>query len=244
MGGFNKPLRGQKGSLWEGGLRSQTFVHWSGFPLALKGSVWGGMAHAADWGVTLVAALGHQPIRQPEEREFDGMNLWPALASGGASPRTQMLLSMRNADDCGFGNDPQCGHPGFLAYRKGRYKLIFGKPALSGELDFNGWAVPPNVGASRPAPKAIAPHSSSSIYKWGGVFLYDIEADPLEEHDISAGHAGIVDDLVKALHLHNSSQIDQSTYPNRRDGKPDSEPCGGGLSCATSWLGVKESCSG
>ena len=45
------------------------------------------MAHAADWGVTLVAALGHQPMRQPDEPDFDGVNLWPALANGRASPR-------------------------------------------------------------------------------------------------------------------------------------------------------------
>ena len=242
VGGFNVPLRGQKGSLWEGGVRSQTFVHWSGLPAAVKGSIWGGMAHAADWGVTLTAALGHQALKQAGEPEFDGFNLWPALVNSRASPRTEMLLSMRSAGDC-RGPDPLCRHPGHLAYRKGRYKLIYGKPGLSGELSFNGWGVPPNEGASRPAPTTIAPQSHESIYKWGGILLFDIEQDPLEEHDISTGHLGIVDELVKALHAHNSSHIDQSTFSNRRT-LPDKEPCGNGLTCATPWLGVKGSCQG
>ena len=57
-GGFNVPLRGQKATVWEGGVRSQTFLHWPGFDQQLVGTVYGGMAHATDWGVTLVSALG------------------------------------------------------------------------------------------------------------------------------------------------------------------------------------------
>ena len=244
-GGYNVPLRGQKGSLWEGGVRSQTFVHWSGFSAAQKGSVWGGMAHAADWGVTLVAALGHQATTLPREPAFDGFNLWPALVNGRASPRTEMLLSMRDADDCSHGNDPLCRFPGFLAYRKGPYKLIYGKPALSGALDFNGWGVPPNVGASRPAPDIIGRNYAplSSIYKWGGVLLFNIELDPLEEHDIRAGHESIVNEMVKALNIHNASHIDQSSF--HASDVDDYEPCGVselGLTCATPWRGVKGSC--
>lgn len=102
---------------------------------------------------------------------------------------------------------------------------------MSGELSFNGWGVPPNEGASRPATTTTAPQSHESIYKWGGILLFDIEQDPLEEHDISTGHLGIVDELVKALHAHNSSHIDQSTFSNRQT-LPDKEPCGNGLTCA------------
>lgn len=244
--GFNVPLRGQKGSVWEGGVRSQTFVHWSGFSAALKGSVWGGMAHAADWGVTLTASLGHQALTEAGEPAFDGFNLWPALVSGGASPRTEMLLSLRDANVC-RGKDPLCRHPGFLAYRKGRYKLIYGMPGMSGDADFNGWGVPPNVGESRPAIDIIAPRSGdsidNSIYRWGGTLLFDIERDPLEEHDISAENESIVHELVKALSIHNSSRIDQSSL--HASSVADFEPCGpsqDGLACATPWHGVNGSC--
>ena len=137
-GGFNIPLRGQKATVWEGGVRSQTFVHWSGFPASVKGTVYGGLAHVVDWGVTLTAALGYvarndtgtgaggEPIPA-----LDGLNLWPALLHGGASPRTEMLLSMRDDTECAAPY-PECPYRGQLAYRKGAFKLIYGHTALRG----------------------------------------------------------------------------------------------------------------
>ena len=49
-------------TIWEGGVRSQTFVHWSGFGDRVRGSTYKGLTHAADWGVTLVAALVQIPL--------------------------------------------------------------------------------------------------------------------------------------------------------------------------------------
>ena len=96
------------------------------------------MAHAADWGVTLVAALGFEATPNPGEASFDGMNLWPALTSGGASPRTEMLLSAHDVGVCAE-QYPSCRYPGQLAYRKGAYKLIYGHPALRGAHGGEGW---------------------------------------------------------------------------------------------------------
>lgn len=95
--------------------------------------MYAGMAHVTDWGMTLVSALGHpQPTPNANETAFDGMDLWPALTSGSPSPRTEMLLSMRDVGQCA--NDyPGCKYPGQLAYRKGKYKLLYGHTALRGE---------------------------------------------------------------------------------------------------------------
>jgi arylsulfatase A-like enzyme len=97
-GGFNYPLRGHKATVWEGGVRAQTFLHWTGFSAAVKGTVYGGLAHVTDWGVTLLSALGHRPVVEQGMPALDGLDLWDALTSGAASPRTEMLLSMRDAD--------------------------------------------------------------------------------------------------------------------------------------------------
>ena len=166
-GGFNVPLRGQKATVWEGGVRSQTFLSWAGFNAARVGTVYSGLAHATDWGVTILAALGHTWAVNAGERAADGLNLWPALTSGGASPRTEMLLQMRDSSECPI-NLPSCVYRGQLAYRRGKYKLIYGHPALRGkqgdgcawtnssktgapELNcWNGWGVPLERGASRP----------------------------------------------------------------------------------------------
>ena len=64
-GGFNVPLRGHKATAWEGDERSQTFLHWSGFASNVKGSVFGGLAHVSDWGVTLTARWATWPRRSP-----------------------------------------------------------------------------------------------------------------------------------------------------------------------------------
>ena len=310
-GGFNVPLRGGKGSVWEGGVRSQTFLHWSGLTAAVKGSVYGGMAHIVDWGVTLMAALGHAPWTPPGEPDFDGLNLWPALTSGGASPRTEMLLSMRAADGCRPAEESPCRYPGFLAYRSGRWKLIFGKPGLSGSMDcgwtldgvscFNGWAVPRDEGVSRaptvipapltplslpplpplslppfdpprppcpppppsrppwppwppsppspPAPPSLPPSPPSppplppSVYQWGGAILFDIESDPLEEHELSAEHPDIVLALTRKLAEFSAAHIDQSTFPLPEAMRASTwEPCDELPFCAAPWRGHAGSC--
>ena len=253
-GGFNAPLRGHKATVWEGGVRSQTFVHWTGFTAAVKGRVYSGLAHVSDWGVTLLAALGHAAVVTPGEPELDGIDLWTALTSGGESPRTEMLLSMRDATLCGGKPPPSaCTHRGELAYRKGRWKLIYGHTALRGGGGdvcewqgnnaskmsincWNGWSQPHDRGPVRPPPK-MAPRpgqpANTSLYSWGGVFLFDIESDGMEEHDLSASEPAVVQELLQALLEFNASHISQDVLNTPGVG---SEPCGDGLSCAVPWL--------
>lgn len=157
--------------MWEGGVRSQTFLHWSGFSAQTKGTVYSGLAHVVDWGVTLTAALGYVAQNDTGATTagaainsngdaipippLDGLNLWPALLSGGASPRTEMLLSMRDASECAAPY-PECPNPGQLAYRKGAYKLIYGHTALRGaQGDQCAWSAAADV-ASASSPRAIA----------------------------------------------------------------------------------------
>jgi arylsulfatase B len=254
-GGFNVPLRGSKATMWEGGVRSQTFLHWSGFDAARRGSEYGGMAHATDWGVTLQAALGlPPPTPRAGEPALDGINLWPALVGGGPSPRTEMLLSLRDAGECAAPFQDSCRYPGQLAYRRGPYKLIYGHTALRGHTDdctwstnpktgagslncWNGWGVPKDRGEPRPPP-AMAPRpgqpANSSLYAWGATLLFDIEADPLEEHDLSADKPDVVTALTAALQAFVDQHISQDVYPDK--GATTTEPCGDGLSCDVPWL--------
>merc|ERR1711879_616555 len=49
VGGSNHPLRGGKGSNWEGGTRVPTFVSGGAVPAAMHGQVLHGLVHVSDW---------------------------------------------------------------------------------------------------------------------------------------------------------------------------------------------------
>ena len=73
-GGSNAPLRGQKGTLFEGGIRVPAFVH--GDALAAKaGTISEELVHITDWFPTLIAMAGGKNT----ERGIDGHNVWNTI---------------------------------------------------------------------------------------------------------------------------------------------------------------------
>lgn len=110
--GSNWPLRGVKGTLWEGGIRVPALV-WS--PLLQPGShvVLPRLAHLVDWLPTLYSAAGGNVS---DLGTIDGINLWPALSTAKSSsttcwPRSELLINI----------DLASGRSG---YRDGSHKLV------------------------------------------------------------------------------------------------------------------------
>ena len=82
----------------------------------------------------------------------------------------------------------------------------------------NGWTPPPESGlAPRPPPDGpgVACHGVSpcsfpnSTLILGGTLLFDIEADPLEEHDVATANPAVVQQLLARLQEFNASNIPQ-----------------------------------
>ncbi len=109
--GINTPLRGFKGSLWEGGTRAAAFVRWPGQVPAGKRIVH--PMHVIDWYPTIIGlAKGSLEQKLP----IDGRDVWPMLTKGEVSPH-DAILSVQS--------------PTRAALRMGDWKLL----SLNGPAD-------------------------------------------------------------------------------------------------------------
>jgi arylsulfatase A-like enzyme len=86
--GTTGPLRGAKGTTYEGGLRVPAILRWPGHIPA--GQVSAQMATTMDLHATILELAG----ASPPERPLDGQDVWGLLAGAGASPREHFYYFM------------------------------------------------------------------------------------------------------------------------------------------------------
>ncbi|XP_007109935.2 arylsulfatase I [Physeter macrocephalus] len=196
-GGSNWPLRGRKGTYWEGGVRGLGFVH---SPL-LKRKRWTSRAlvHITDWYPTLVGLAGGTTSAADG---LDGYDVWPAISEGRASPRTEILHNI----------DPLYNHArhgslegGFgiwntavqAAIRVGEWKLLTGDPG------YGDW-IPPQTLAAFPGSWWNLERMASARQ---AVWLFNISADPYEREDLAGQRPDVVRALLARLVDYNRTAI-------------------------------------
>lgn len=112
---YNAGMRGQKGTVYEGGTRVPCFAHWPGTLQA--GRACAPIASFIDWMPTLIEACGLSHQGFPA---FDGQNLWPVLRGADAKgPDRTLFLQWHR------GNEPEPFRNS--AVLEARYKLVDGK---------------------------------------------------------------------------------------------------------------------
>ncbi|KAG9480254.1 hypothetical protein GDO78_011976 [Eleutherodactylus coqui] len=210
-GGNNWPLRGSKGTYWEGGIRAVGFVH-SPF-IKVKGHICKELIHITDWFPTLVTLAGGEI---EEDMKLDGYDIWETISEGKRSPRIDILHNIdpmytkaRNGSwTAGFGIWNTAIQS---AIRVNQWKLLTGNPG------YGDW-VPPqsfnNIGFSRWHNERVSFINGKSLW------LFNISSDPYERIDLSEKHPDVVKQLLRRL-----AQFNKSAVPVRYPPKdPRSNP--------------------
>lgn len=210
-GGSNWPLRGSKGTYWEGGIRAVGFVH---SPLLKnKGTVCKELVHITDWYPTLISLAEGQI---DEDIQLDGYDVWETISEGLRSPRVDILHNIDPIYTKAKNGSWAAGYGIWntaiqSAIRVQHWKLLTGNPGYS------DW-VPPqsfsNLGPNRWHNERITLSTGKSVW------LFNITADPYERVDLSNRYPGVVKQLLRRL-----SQFNKTAVPVRYPPKdPRSNP--------------------
>jgi len=124
--GLNKPLRGWKTEVYEGGIRVPAFVHW---PKMLKPRKVTTPVHVVDWMPTICTLLD---MPKAEGAKWDGLDIWPAL-NGEENP----ALAQRELYCQGV-------HRQSAALRQGPWKLVVHRRKGADKIELFDLSVDPN----------------------------------------------------------------------------------------------------
>ncbi|KAL4103622.1 hypothetical protein QTP88_018981 [Uroleucon formosanum] len=237
--GSNFPYRGIKNTLWEGGVKSASFIWAPSFQENPRVSKQ--LMHITDWLPTLYSAAGGNPGFLP--KSLDGLDQWTSLTLNLPSQRNFVLLNI----------DEKQRYAGIL---KDHWKLIVGSTA-NGTLDGFFGATRPRTPYNAtavlysPAGRALAKLSDSLPFATGGygpmsdvrellamryestvrcnpsaagprtqspcptgeACLFDLLADPCETNNVAKKYVGVSGQLYEALKYYRRLLVPQTNRP-------------------------------
>ena len=188
-----------KGKTWEGGLRVPMIARWPGkIPGGIVNS---SVAGTIDVFPTILSAAG---LGVPSDRVIDGKDIWPLLASAHAKSPHDALIGMQGTN--------------VMTVRSGKWRLHVRSPGGV-----------PNRGEDWVDPRGpdgvtiLAPYEQARPSAYPGVIggdgpknmmLFDIEADPAEQRDVSKKHPEVVERL-KSIYEKIVTQVPEFKRPRR-----------------------------
>ncbi|XP_071489134.1 arylsulfatase B-like [Diadema antillarum] len=205
-GGSNWPLRGWKGSLWDGGMHGVGFVSSPLLPDNVRGTVSRELIHVSDWFPTLVQGLAGHSLNGTK---LDGFNMWDTISSKGvSSPRVELVHNIDPMQDppemCNY-TSSKFNTSIRAAIRYKDWKLITGSPG-------NGSWIPPAESGLTP----VVPDTPKGKCVW----LFNIKNDPYEYFDVSDEQGDVVNFLLGRLQHYQDGAV-PVRFP---DGDPNANP--------------------
>lgn len=196
-GSSNWPLRGNKATVFEGGVRGVSFV-W-GKMLPKTNYDHSGLMHITDWYRTIVEGIAGLKLSDNETKDLDGHDMWQTIVQNTPSSRSEILLQL---DPPSYSN-PRQPFVGQAALRSGDWKLILGQPGCKSALGVNcptGWV---HLNGSIDPP----PDNPSQIW------LFNVTEDPYEKNNMAGTFQDIVALMKERIEAFNSSHVVQMDPP-------------------------------
>ena len=178
--GNNYPLKGLKGSDWQGGIRVNAFVSGGYLPDDMRGMKTDEYIHLADWYATFSNLAGVDPTDEAAALaglpEIDSLDMWPLISGQvSTSPRTEVPIS-------------------YNTLISGDYKI------LTGTIPFAGWTeeIYPTSDSTRPSSQACGNKGC----------LYNIKDDPEETIDLASTERSILREMREKLQAYQETLFD------------------------------------
>ncbi|KAG9281164.1 arylsulfatase I [Astyanax mexicanus] len=197
FGGSNWPLRGRKGTYWEGGVRGVGFVH---SPLLRqRRKVSKALVHITDWYPTLMSLAGGN---MSWTEGLDGYNMWETLSEGKESPRLEILHNIDPLYVQARHGSVRAGHGIWntavqAAVRMGDWKLLTGEPG------YGDWTPPQMLGNFPGGWWELERHAEPRKSVW----LFNISGDPYERYDLAEQRPDVVKQLLARLAFYNRTAV-------------------------------------
>ena len=196
--GDNRPLRGSKTTLFQGGVKATAFVSGSSsmIPVTARGTSYDGLMHACDFAATVLGLGGVDSSELAAlSTSMDGLDHWSAIVGGQSrSLRDHVPINLINNGTT------------YSAIRYGDFKLIVGSPTVTALAD--GWF----QGGLYPAVQKAPVHTKGINY------LFNVTRDPYEHEELDLEkYKDIVQDGLKLIRDYVTHQKGdyQEPQPNR-----------------------------